>query len=121
MSRKSKRFANRGIQVPSGMEDHRDEGDMDNVELVTPGVRRAQSERSKEHVDHAPSVEEVEDEESDDKEGDGNDDEESDGNDDEESDGNDDKESDGNDDEEDGELRICDISLDFADGHYLSE
>ncbi|KIY62597.1 hypothetical protein CYLTODRAFT_458859 [Cylindrobasidium torrendii FP15055 ss-10] len=74
MSRKSKHFVNRGIQVPSGMDDHRDEGDMDSVELVTPGVRSARSEQVEEHVYHAPSVEDVEDEGSDGD--DGNSDEE---------------------------------------------
>ncbi|KIY61265.1 hypothetical protein CYLTODRAFT_460003, partial [Cylindrobasidium torrendii FP15055 ss-10] len=64
----SKRFVNRGIQVPSSMDDHRDEGDMDSVELVSPGVRSAESERSKDCVSHAVSVEEVEDEGSEDEE-----------------------------------------------------
>ncbi|KIY62859.1 hypothetical protein CYLTODRAFT_426605 [Cylindrobasidium torrendii FP15055 ss-10] len=62
MSGNSKNFVYRSIQVPSGMNDHRDEGDMDSVELVTPGVRSARSEQVEERRSPATSVEDVEDE-----------------------------------------------------------
>ncbi|KIY63954.1 hypothetical protein CYLTODRAFT_119219 [Cylindrobasidium torrendii FP15055 ss-10] len=99
MSRKSKRFANRGIQVPSGTTvEQDDQGDTEHVELVTPGVRSAESERSKERASLAVSVEEVEDGGS---EGDGSDNEE--------------------DDKEKCELRILEFTLVSSNADHLQQ